>query len=73
MATTFKLKRKTFGIANVLTFGGAKNFQAMKTATTAGQKMSQFAKGAAKTTAAAGTLAAGTLAGTAALGGSLVD
>lgn len=29
MATTFTLKRKVFGIGNIATFGGLKNFQAM--------------------------------------------
>ena len=60
------IKRKLFGIGqaigNVATFGGLKNFQAMKQAgglfTKVGAK--EAAKGAAKTLAAAGNAAVGT-------------
>lgn len=58
------IKRKLFtgALANALTFGGAKNFQAMKQAGGLFTKVGaqEAAKGAAKTLAAAGTAAVGT-------------
>ena len=64
MATTFRLKRKLFGVGQVLgnaaTFGGLKNFQAISKTASVGQNAKNLALGVGKSAAAVGTAAVGT-------------
>ena len=69
MATTFTLKRKIFGIGNIATFGGLKNFQAMSKTASFRENAKNLGLGIAKTGAAVGTATLGA----AALGAKKVD
>ena len=64
MATTFTLKRKLFGIGNIATFGGLKNFQAVSKNASFLKNVGNIAAGTAKTGAAIGTAALGVGLGT---------